>query len=42
LLARPVKRADLEDNLVQAEQAGADPWKHERGLRFLEATQGRP
>jgi (p)ppGpp synthase/HD superfamily hydrolase len=42
VLARPVKRADLEDNLVQAEQAGTDPSKYVRGLRFLEATQDRP
>jgi (p)ppGpp synthase/HD superfamily hydrolase len=35
-LARPVKRADLEDNLVQAEQAGLDTAKFVHGLRVLE------
>lgn len=34
-LARPVKRADLEDNLQQAEQSGADDSKYRIGLRLL-------
>jgi (p)ppGpp synthase/HD superfamily hydrolase len=34
-LARPVKRADLEDNLQQAEMAGIDDGKYRRGLRLL-------
>ena len=35
-LARCVKRADLEDNLVQAEAAGLDASKFVHGLRFLD------
>jgi (p)ppGpp synthase/HD superfamily hydrolase len=34
-LARPVKRADLEDNLLQARQAGTSIRKYEEGLRIL-------
>lgn len=34
-LARPVKQADLEDNLWQAEMAGRDKAKYERGLDIL-------
>jgi (p)ppGpp synthase/HD superfamily hydrolase len=39
-LARPVKRADLEDNLQQAELAGIDDGKYRRGLRLLEEPLG--
>jgi len=35
-LARVVKRADLEDNLVQAEQAGLDTSKYLAGLELLQ------
>jgi hypothetical protein len=31
----PVKRADLEDNLRQAEQAGKKTEKYQRGLDLL-------
>lgn len=41
-LARPVKRADLEDNLVQAEQAGLDTSKFVCGLKFLDEAGDRP
>ena len=34
-LARPVKRADLEDNLQQAERAGLDDRKYRLGLEML-------
>ena len=34
-LALPVKKADLEDNLQQAEQAGRKTEKYERGLDIL-------
>lgn len=34
-LARPVKQADLEDNLWQAEQTGGDAKKYRRGLDIL-------
>ncbi|MGZ2487533.1 (p)ppGpp synthase/HD superfamily hydrolase [Rhizobium pisi] len=34
-LALPVKQADLEDNLQQAEQAGKNPEKYQRGLDLL-------
>ncbi|WP_064693122.1 HD domain-containing protein [Rhizobium aegyptiacum] len=34
-LALPVKQADLEDNLRQAEQAGKDAEKYQRGLDLL-------
>jgi (p)ppGpp synthase/HD superfamily hydrolase len=36
-LARPVKKADLEDNLTQVRQQGGDTEKYERGL-FLIAS----
>lgn len=35
-LARAVKQADLEDNLVQAEQAGLDTSKYLHGLKILQ------
>jgi len=35
-LARPVKRADLQDNLEQALLAGSNPEKYEKGLRILD------
>lgn len=34
-LAKPVKEADLKDNLWQAHQAGIAPEKYETGLRLL-------
>ncbi|MEI1251308.1 metal-dependent phosphohydrolase [Rhizobium aouanii] len=34
-LAMPVKQADLEDNLRQAEQAGRNTEKYQRGLDLL-------
>lgn len=34
-LALPVKRADLEDNLRQAEEAGESRKKYESGLEIL-------
>ncbi|AIC30889.1 metal-dependent phosphohydrolase HD domain-containing protein (plasmid) [Rhizobium etli bv. mimosae str. IE4771] len=34
-LALPVKRADLEDNLRQAEQTGKDKEKYQRGLDLV-------
>lgn len=37
-LARLVKQADLEDNLWQAEMAGGDKGKYERGLEILNGT----
>ncbi|KAA0693283.1 HD domain-containing protein [Neorhizobium sp. P12A] len=39
-LARKVKKADLEDNLLQAEQAGLDSSKYEDGLRMTEGRLG--
>jgi (p)ppGpp synthase/HD superfamily hydrolase len=39
-LARPVKRADLEDNLQQAEQAGIDDRKYRLGLDLLNEPVG--
>ncbi|TCR79639.1 hypothetical protein EV561_115137 [Rhizobium sp. BK376] len=39
-LARKVKKADLEDNLLQAEQAGLDTSKYEDGLRMTEGRLG--
>ena len=46
-LARPVKRADLEDNLWQALAAGLPSQKYRRGLEMLDrefsgSGQGRP
>ncbi|TIQ26716.1 MAG: HD domain-containing protein [Mesorhizobium sp.] len=35
-LARPVKQADLRDNLWQAHQMGIEPRKYETGLRLLD------
>ncbi|MDG4882988.1 HD domain-containing protein [Mesorhizobium sp. WSM4884] len=35
-LARPVKQADLRDNLWQARQMGIEPRKYETGLRLLD------
>jgi hypothetical protein len=35
-LARPVKEADLKDNLWQAHQAGLSPAKYETGLHLLD------
>lgn len=35
-LARPVKRADLKDNLQQTERSGADGSKYRMGLSILE------
>ncbi|MCF6370282.1 metal-dependent phosphohydrolase [Rhizobium halophilum] len=35
-LARSVKRADLTDNLVEAERTGHDPEKYRAGLRILD------
>lgn len=37
-LARRVKQADLEDNLWQAEMAGREKGKYERGLEILNGT----
>ncbi|WP_132658178.1 HD domain-containing protein [Rhizobium sp. BK418] len=37
-LARPVKEADLQDNLVQAEQTGLDTTKFAEGLAALAAS----
>jgi len=37
-LARPVKLADLKDNLWQAHQAGLSPAKYETGLYLLGLT----
>ncbi|MDB5523448.1 MAG: Metal dependent phosphohydrolase, region [Rhizobium sp.] len=39
-LARPVKRADLEDNLQQAEQSGCDDSQYRLGLELLKETAG--
>ncbi|MCS3742104.1 MULTISPECIES: HD domain-containing protein [unclassified Rhizobium] len=33
-LARPVKIADLKDNLAQAKESGMDPSKYQEGLRL--------
>lgn len=35
-LARPVKHADLEDNLVLSQRIGADDHKYREGLRILD------
>ena len=37
-LARPVKEADLRDNLDQAEAIGLDPAKYVEGLKTLSET----
>nr|WP_276121034.1 HD domain-containing protein [Pararhizobium qamdonense] len=37
-LARPVKEADLKDNLGQAEATGLDPAKYVEGLKTLSET----
>lgn len=34
-LARPVKQADLEDNLAQMQEKGGDTEKYERGLAII-------
>ena len=39
-LARPVKVADLKDNLAQAEKIGSDPGKYERGLEIVTQMYG--
>ncbi|TGS51732.1 metal-dependent phosphohydrolase, partial [Mesorhizobium sp. M3A.F.Ca.ET.201.01.1.1] len=39
-LARPVKEADLRDNLRQARQAGVASTKYETGLRLLDGLTG--
>ncbi|WP_431321309.1 HD domain-containing protein [Rhizobium sp. YTU87027] len=41
-LARPVKIADLKDNLAQAEKAGSDPGKYEKGLKIVAQMYGHP
>ncbi|TCU07011.1 HD domain-containing protein [Rhizobium sullae] len=38
-IARRVKRADLEDNLSQAQQIGADTSKYDRGLTIISETR---
>ncbi|MCV9966758.1 HD domain-containing protein [Pararhizobium sp. BT-229] len=38
-LARAVKQADLEDNLVQAEQAGLDTSKYLQGLAIFQSDE---
>ena len=38
-LARPVKRADLEDNLMQARHSNGDTARYEEGLRILDDLQ---
>ncbi|SEH85549.1 HD domain-containing protein [Rhizobium tibeticum] len=38
-LARPIKVADLRDNLTQAQKAGADTSKYEEGLRIIEIME---
>ncbi|MBX4950120.1 HD domain-containing protein [Rhizobium binae] len=40
-LALPVKRADLEDNLRQAEQTGKEKEKYQRGLDLLRDIENR-
>ena len=40
-LARRVKQADLEDNLWQAERAGREKARYERGLEILNRTAER-
>ena len=40
-LARRVKQADLEDNLWQAEMAGREKARYERGLEILNRTAER-
>ncbi|WP_051420114.1 HD domain-containing protein [Rhizobium sp. IBUN] len=39
-LARPVKVADLKDNLKQARNAGLDQSKYEKGLEIIEELYG--
>ncbi|WP_132653241.1 MULTISPECIES: HD domain-containing protein [unclassified Rhizobium] len=41
-LARPVKLADLKDNLAQAKKTGADTAKYIAGLRTLEILRADP
>ena len=38
-LARPVKRVDLEDNLMQARETNGDAARYERGLKVLDNLQ---
>lgn len=38
-LARPVKRADLLDNIAQVRRMGGDTGKYEQGLRILHAQE---
>ncbi|WP_199628658.1 HD domain-containing protein [Rhizobium sp. OAE497] len=40
-LAVPVKQADLEDNLWQAERSGSDPAKYRYEMEILRASTGR-
>ncbi|OWW05237.1 hypothetical protein ATY81_04640 [Rhizobium sp. R72] len=40
-LARPVKVADLKDNLEQAEKIGSDPGKYQKGLKIAAQMYGR-
>jgi (p)ppGpp synthase/HD superfamily hydrolase len=39
-LARPVKVADLKDNLAQAESIGSDTSKYEKGLKIVAQRHG--
>jgi len=41
-LACPVKIADLQDNLQQANAAGSDPGKYKRGLELVAMIQANP
>ncbi|WP_141652379.1 HD domain-containing protein [Rhizobium grahamii] len=41
-LARPVKVADLKDNLAQAEKTGIDSSKYREGLRLASQICGKP
>ncbi len=41
-LACPVKIADLQDNLQQANAAGSDPVKYKRGLELVAMVQANP
>lgn len=41
-LACPVKIADLQDNLRQANTAGSDPVKYKRGLELVAMVQADP
>jgi len=41
-LARPVKVADLKDNLAQAEKIGSDPGKYEKGLKIVAQMYNHP